>query len=269
MSRENENRQRHSGRKKQRRKNRRVGILLAVCVCAVILVGGLAAKYISQNKQQAEASSAQFHVTSDYLEEEKVSYQITNWGQGFNIQLYNYEKENLALISDKDISYTVTVEPADQWEANETSGTLKGAGTMQTNTLAIKPKSGAVINQNDKVTVTVKTTAPFAKTLSAEFTVASKAMPDYQLVQSKDDPNQWHLIIGTNDYSDTVTVSWPQNAVCPDTTSAYMNAWKNSGSGSLTVQENTTYDLVFLSSVTGTKFELTSQNGAAVAIGTK
>ena len=259
--------QSHSGRKKRRGSSRKAGILLAAGVGAVLLVGGLTARYRTENRQQAEISSAQFHVTSDYLEEEGAAYPITNWSNGFQIQLYNYEKENLALVSDEDISYTVTVEPAEKWKcADSSDGKLEGKGTAKTNILVISPKDSAAIKQNDAVTVTVSTTEPFTKNLSATFTVASKALPDYELKQSSEDNNQWHLIIKTNDYADQVKVSWPKDALCPDTTSQYMEKWTNNGTESLDVQDNTTYDLVFFSIQGGSKFTLDSTDGTNVTI---
>lgn len=271
MSTKEENMQKRPVSEKKKNSRRRAGIWLVAAVCVVLLVGGLAAKYITENRQQAEASSAQFHVTSDYLEEDGASYEITNWGDGFTVQLYNYEKENLALVSDADVSYKVKVTPEDKWECKECKDasaehTLTGNGAMQTNTLTIQPKDGATIEQNDKVIVTVQTTAPFTKELSATFTVVSSKLPEQQLEQSSADPNQWHLIIKTNDYTGTVTVSWPKDTLCPDTTNADMNTWMNNGTASLVVQANTTYDLVFLSSKEGSSFKLASKSGAAVEI---
>ena len=265
MSKNEENMQEHSGGKKRR--NNKVIIGLAAGVCAVLLIGGLAARYITSNRQQEEATSAQFHVTSDYLEEEEATYQITDWGDGFNIQLYNYEKENLALVSEETISYEVTVEPASNWKVDSPNGELEG-GSAKSKNLTITPIDKTAVKQNDEVTVTVKTTAPFTKTLSAKFTVASKNMPENQLIQSEDDKNQWHLIIGTNDYVGTVTVSWDKDKLCPDTTNEYMSSWMNNGSGNFEVKANTTYDLVFFSSQNGNTFKLSSasESGAAITI---
>ena len=60
--------------------------------------------------------SAQFHMTSYYLEEDGKNidntdavYDITDWSSGFDILLYNYEKENLALIAADDIQYDVSI----------------------------------------------------------------------------------------------------------------------------------------------------------------
>ena len=248
------------------RTHRKLAVLLIAVLITGALAGGLLAKYRSDNQKQAEMVAAQFHVTSDYLEEEGASYDITDWGDGFYIQLYNYEKENLALISAEDISYSVTVS-SDKWKCEDpANGILKGDSSMQTNTLVISPKDKSSIALDDAVTVTVKTTAPFTKELSAKFTVVSKDLPDNKLVQSSEDNNQWHLRIKTNDYSGTVTVNWPPDGLCPDTTSEYMDTWMNNGTGSLKVQKNTTYDLVFFSNRTGSRFKLAAASGAAVSI---
>lgn len=268
--------------------SRKLVILLAAVLLTGILAGGLLARYRSNNQRQAEMIAAQFHVSSDYLKESNSensnsipSYNITDWKDGFEIQLYNYEKENTALVSDENISYEASVTPADKWQiADSSDGTFKdtlddvletksnadGSMKKQTDTLVVKPKDGATINQNDKVTVTVTTTAPFTKTLSATFTVASTALPDNQLEQSSEDTNQWHLIISTNDYSGTVNINWNQLDLCPDTTNEHMDTWTNNGTNNLDVLANTTYDLVFFSTKTGSKFKLEATSGTAITI---
>lgn len=265
---ENKRNVRKQNKKKEECKSSvKVRILLTILVLAVLLIGGLTARYISSNKQKAEMTSSQFHVTSDYLEEGGANYNITNWGGGFNIQLYNYEKENLALVSKEAISYGVTVSPQDKWECIDgKNGTLEGNNLITSNTLLIKPKSDAVIAPDDTVTVTVKTTEPYVKELKATFTVTSKMLPDNELKQSDTDANQWHLKIKTNDYAGTVTITWPKDSICPDTTNAYMSGWSNNGSNNLTVQENTTYDLVFLRSSAEDGFVLSSESSSGASI---
>ena len=47
--------------------------------------------------KQEEMKSSDFHITSDLLEEEGASYDVTDWRSGIDILLYNYEKEDLLL----------------------------------------------------------------------------------------------------------------------------------------------------------------------------
>lgn len=247
----------------------KVRILLTIFVLALFLIGGLTARYISSNKQKAEMTSSQFHVTSDYLEEGGANYNITNWGGGFHIQLYNYEKENLALISEESISYQVEISDSEKWEcvADTGNGVLAGNGVSASNTLTIKPKADVSIVPDDTFTVTVKTTKPYEKELKATFTVSSKILPDNELKQSENDANQWHLIIRTNDYAGTVTIQWPAEDICPDTTNEYMSEWSNNGSNNFIVQENTTYDLVFLRNSESDRFVLSSGSSSGASIG--
>ena len=264
---ENKRNVRKQNKKKEECKSSvKVRILLTILVLAVLLIGGLTARYIFSNKQKAEMTSSQFHVTSDYLEEGGANYNITNWGGGFNIQLYNYEKENLALVSEEQINYQVEISDSTKWECSTDTGNgvLEGNGVRRSNTLTVTPKTGVSINQND--TVTVKTTEPYVKELKATFTVTSKRLPENDLTQSVNDANQWHLVIKTNDYVGTITVTWPEDSICPDTTNAYMSGWSNNGSNNLTVQENTTYDLVFLRSRAEDGFVLSSESSSGASI---
>ena len=264
------NERKQNEKKKVCKSSVKVRILLTIFVLALLLIGGLTARYISSNKRKAEMTSSQFHVTSDYLEEGGANYNITNWGDGFHIQLYNYEKENLALVLADRISYQVEISDPGKWEctADTGNGVLEGNGVRTSNTLTVTPKTGVSINQNDTVTVTVKTTEPYVKELKATFTVTSKRLPENELTQSNSDGNQWHLVIKTNDYAGTVTVTWPNENICPDTTNEYMSNWSNNGSNNLTVQENTTYDLVFLRNNESDSFMLSpgSESGASIVI---
>lgn len=255
-----------ANRLKSGNQRRRYLLPLIVVFIGICTAGGIAAKYRTDQQKQAEAIAAEFHFTSDLLEEKMAEYQITNWSSGFDIQLYNYEKENMALVSNEDISYNVIVEPADKWQCEDgLTGKLTGKSSAK-NTLNIHPKSGAVINQKDEVTVTVKSTAPFSKELSAKFILASKSMPENQLVSNSKDENQWRLTVRTNDYSGMVNISWPKDELCPDNTNEYMSKWKNDGSETLEVKANTTYELVFLRSTEGTAFQLYSGSGSGTDI---
>lgn len=252
-------------------------MLLAAVLITGILAGGLLARYRSNNQRQAEMIAAQFHVSSDYLKESNSedsnsipSYNITDWKDGFEIQLYNYEKENTALISDENISYEVKVS-SDKWEIADSSDgvfkdTLKVAqnadGSMQPQTaiLVIKPKDSSAITEGSAVTVTVNTTAPFTKTLSATFTVKGKNQPDYSMTDKED--GTILLTIQTNSYSGKMTISWDAEKYAPDNTNTLMTSWTGAPQ-QLVVQKNTTYELLFFKkSVTS----VTAQNGSGTTI---
>ena len=216
-------------------------MLLAV----LALGGGLMAKYVKENRQQAEMTAAQFHISSDYLEEteKNAKYSITDWKDGFDILLYNYEKENIAQISECEISYDVTV--GNGWTVTDDGN---GKLTVDSNkkAVALHLNPGASARKDDKVTVTVTTTAPYTKTLSAEFTLATSSVPDYTVADQGD--GTVLLTIHSNDFTGDMTIQWTNDKLDPDNTNSLMRKWTEAGttsSGTLFVEANHTYELLF------------------------
>ena len=220
-------------------------------------------------------TSSQFHFTSDYLEEnvKDATYDITDWGDGFDILLYNYEKENLAQVSADPIEYQIEVSGTNsdwvcdtttstdnslelvQGKTNTWSGKLetKSDGTPASQAIHLKANQAAL---NSDVTVTVTSTKPYKKTLQAKFTVVSKKSPDFTLQNNTD--GSCVLTIQSNDYGDsedpaknTITLKWGTAAYEPDRTNSLMSEWQeNAGNPvqlqTIQVSPHTTYSLTFL-----------------------
>lgn len=227
-------------------KNSIVAIVLVTLIVLVAVSASLIAKYVYDNKNNAQMLSSNFHFTSNYLEEKQATYEINNWQNGFNIDLYNYEKDNKALISNTDIKYTVTVKTSStngSWGLeDENKGVLKKSSTKSSNTLKLTKSVNA--KQGDKVTVTVKTTYPFVKTISAVFILSTVDSPSYSIDDNKD--GTVTLTIKSNDSDSLVKVSWDSKYYDPDSTNKYMSTWSdNAQSGTLQTEKNTTYKLIF------------------------
>lgn len=221
------------------RKKRNLAIFLTAVLATGLLAGGLLAKYRSDNQKQAEMISAQFHVSSDYLTEEGSSYDITDWQNGFEIQLYNYEKENTALISEDDITYEVSLSDTTKWKTGKLNGTIRKSSEKQSQSIKITPTSASA---GESITVTVNITKPFTKTLKATFTLKGKSQPNYTITDNED--GSILVTIQSNSYSGDFTVNWKEEKYTPDNTNPLMTEWKNS-SQTITVQKNTTYELLF------------------------
>ena len=220
---------------------RRFLLLIAAVFLTGILAGGLLAKYRSDNQKQAEMIASQFHVSSDYLEENGATYEITDWQDGFDIQLYNYEKENVALISEDDITYTVQLSDNSKWLCHDQKkGKITKSTEKTSQKIRITPQAGAA--EGDKVTVTVHITEPFTKTLSATFTMKGKNEPEYSLTDQEN--GTVLLTVQSNGYNGDITIKWNENKYAPDNTNILMESWTGS-SHALTVQKNTTYTLLF------------------------
>ena len=223
-------------------------VILAVILLGLLL-GGLFAKYRLDHQKQAQLTASEFHFTSDYLEEATANYTITDWKDGFDIQLYNYEKENTAQITQNAIHYTVELESGDGWNSFEDSqgGNFPAATEKKTQTIHVNAPVGA--KAGDQVTVTVTSTAPFVKSLSATFTMEGKNQPDYSIKDQGD--GTVVLQIQTNGYSGEISISWNPEKYDPDNTNSNMTGWTdNSHQGTITAEKNTTYELLFFKNTT-------------------
>lgn len=240
-----------SGRK--RISGRVLSILIVAALFTAILAGGLLARYRSDNQRQAELVASQFHFSSDYLDEESENkrYEITDWKDGFDIRLYNYEKKNTALISTEDIAYTVSLTDSNgnsgKWTyTDENNGKMTSSEEKRSQIITVKPQNG--VSAGDTVTVTVKTTAPFKRTLKAEFVMKGKDQPDYTITDESDNISVL-LTVKSNGYSGNITIQWPSDVYAPDNTNPLMESWKNTTevntSQQLAVEKNTTYKLLF------------------------
>ena len=154
------NTSRTGNHKKRNRSGKKWLWLFLLLVLVGILAGRVLARYRSDNQKQEEMKSSDFHITSDLLEEEGASYDVTDWRSGIDILLYNYEKENVALIAGDDISYTITVDG--KWVVSDLNkGVLKKSADRTSQTIHLTP--GTDVKKGDTVTITVNTTAPYKK----------------------------------------------------------------------------------------------------------
>lgn len=234
----------------------------------VLLIGGLSAKYISEKQKSVDMTSSQFYFTSDYLKEDGKEYQITDWTDGFDIELYNYDKDDTAKVSENDIEYQVSITGTGDWTCTEGNEGKLTLGTDEKNnqkTIHIKP--GNTAQKGDKITVTVKTTSPYQKSISATFTAESSNKPDYTITDIGD--GSVSLIIQTNDYEGPVTVKWNKDFYDPDNTNKYMQKWEDSSeTGSLEAVKNTTYRLLFFKNTT-TNITTIKGSGKTITMPTK
>ena len=247
------------------------GIAMVVILLGGLLLGtqALLAKYKSSNVTQAEMVSAQFHISSNYLEESALNkeYTVVDWGKGIDIQLYNYEKENVAQIAADDIHYRVTVKNGAVSVSDginvlsENSGTyiLKQSSNRISHNLHIVPDG------KGDVVVTVKTEKPFVKTLEATFKIESKLQPEYSVVDQNDGTVK--ITICTNDYRGGITVKWDAASFSPDNTDENMSGWRDANAvGTVSVVANSVYELLFVKK-TADSYRKTEGIGTNIGLG--
>ena len=142
-----------------------IAVLLILTETAVLIFGGYtAARYVLQKTEKTVAEASEFYFTSDLLREtpkELPNYYVDPQNKDFQIALYN-SVDSLRVTS-ADIEYEVVVQNG---KAEKVKGTIRG-GKANTENIRIIPGEG-----EERVTVTVKTTQPYSKSLSATFTLA-------------------------------------------------------------------------------------------------
>lgn len=133
--------------------------ILIILIAIFSLSGITLARYVMEKREQGIVEADDFYFTSDLLKAPSANakYYIDPKDTTFQITLMNFS--DAFRITEKDINYTVEVENG---TANPTSGMLTGK-SAQSAAIMITPD-----NSGD-VTVTVTSTSPYEKSLSAVF----------------------------------------------------------------------------------------------------
>lgn len=229
-------------------------LLLVIVILSLLLIagltGGLIARYATETNDDTSMHSGRFYISSDLLTKSGKAYDAPNWSaDGITFELYNYEKENPALISDRDITYTVTAPSGWAVSVKDSLGntvsmvdgayTLENVGAAKHSVTLTAPPSA---DAEDVIPISLHTSAPYSTTLSAEFTLKGKASPEYKI----ENFDTYVLVtLYTNNYSGLVTVNWSAD-FSPDNTHPLMASWLDAtGTANVDVPASTTYELIF------------------------
>lgn len=229
-------------------------ILSAALALGVFLPDGLLAKYVSRHRRDNEMIAAGFHISSDALAETTQNNTAVCGVDGtFGIDLYNYELENTDSVSEVDISYQVSVTGGGVVSSVTSGGSavtatggvyiLQKGPAKRTHTLAIQPHDGA-----STLTVTVTTTAPYEKTLSATFDVTGGGIA---VTKTEVAGAVTRLTIETNQYEGQITLKWPEGAYPSAGVVETAYGWRvgyDAGQAVLTANKETTYYFEFSNS---------------------
>lgn len=235
--------------------------IMQIVLSAIILfvcsfqIGEVLAKYITVHKQNASSQANPYHFSSNYLTKNGSSYNVIKTGTGIEIELYNYETANSGLVSSYDIEYKITISEGWAYELRDAQGQI----IPQTETYSLKVLENNELNKHKlyvysnsnqtSLTVQVSTVSPFKESLSATFNVVSNEVVNYTIT---DNGEYVVLKIETNSYSGSVTINWSSTNLVPDNTNEIMREWQNSSpSESISVQQNSTYELMFFKLASG------------------
>ena len=190
-------------------------VLLLMGMGALVLAGGVLARYVLfWDSEGAVAQPDAFYFTSDLLTETGSSYDVFDWGDGIPIEIKNYEDAKRVTASD--ITYEVTCAPdgviTDQNGA-ALSGSIKISGKSAADSLI-------VILPQDKtakeIRVTVTSTAPYRKTLTATFQATGTRQLRYRVDDAAGSSAAKLLVMG-GPVTKTVTLTWSAG-LAPDRT---------------------------------------------------
>jgi len=222
-------------------------------ICAVILIaGGALAVHIISDRKHAEQEFSRFHISSNYLTEGDIgSYTVADWGDGFDILLYNYEREDISQISSVDMTYQITAEHGEVSVKKqngdtvvETDGAYSFGAELTTAYHILHVTPDTDVGEDDAITVTVQTTSPYQKTLAAKFQIQHYKKPDYTVMDQND--GTVLIRVNTNDYQDSMTVAWEPDKYSPDYTNVLMASWTDEAHiGHFPVSRDSTYELLF------------------------
>lgn len=270
--------ERVSGKSREKKDRRLWLVLLLVLLLALAGIGGLFAKYRSDRQREAAMIADNFHFTSNYLTESGGTVSVAGTGETITFDLYNYEEENnTAAVSESNIQYTISADVSGWVISSIVAGTESLSTTASSHTLTADTTGGNGVTHTvtlqymgteatpPDVTVTVKSTAPYSKTLKATFSMAGSAEPTWKV---ENNTNYVLLTIDSNAYSGNVTVSWTEE-YSPDNTNELMSEWSDSDpSGTIEIAANTEYELIFVKNTANSAYDgTTSGSGTTITIG--
>ena len=232
-----------------------MAVILVLATCTVTL-----ARYITSTENYVEMLSSDFHISSDLLELDNVStpsYEVADMRRcGLHFNIYNYEKENTALIAAENIEYDIDAEgwSVEVWDGNtKLSKNAAGHYVMPASTsqheYKVKLNPTSASKHQDRVKATVTTVSPYKVTLQGNFTLTNSTIPEYQV---ENFANHVLLTVRSNNYAGDFTVKW-SSKYSPDNTNALMENWVDTTpSNTIKLTPNTVYKMIFFKNTTTT-----------------
>ncbi len=203
---------------------------IIIAIIAVILlspIGITFSRYVIRTVKNYILEANNFFFNSDKLVEGGTSYGINNWGGVGNIEIQfqlNNHKNNI-LTSDTDITYTITTNCDSSVVCNLSSsnGTIYKDEMTDNLTLTIVPQRAFADNESFNATVIATSSSPYAKTLSATFTVTvGKRGITYEITDKVNSPYFMFSITNALDTYKVITAFGSHNVGDILTSNQYM-----------------------------------------------
>ncbi len=251
------------GQKKRRKPESVLAALGFTMALALLLsaAGTTLAKYVKSDRDQGLAVAAPFYFTSDKLEPvsggQYPHYQIDDPGPGEEVQI-RFDLSNFAdqlRHTGEKIDYTLAVTAGDggavAWTGSEASGSLS-AGGERTNTVTMTiPRES--FGSDQAVTVTAAATAPYEKTIGAQFGFVPRQYGLQWDVREEDGAVVLELAGGSGK---EVAVTWADGLIPDPANPALQGASANSAV--FTAESGVRYALAFLKQDPGGTYDKAS-----------
>lgn len=194
----------------------RICILLVTCV--LVLVGGVAAKYINVRNGQNVIAAKEFYFTSNLLADTGKEYQLNASATEISFTLGNNEDE--LRYSEDAISYTVEVDNGATLEIQDTT-----KGTLENGKVSVDSIKLSGLERGKTYTVTAVGKAGYIKTLKATFKVADNDENLYKYLDTKNGAYVL-LTVWADNLKGDVSVEFPAGLI-PDNTDPIMRSVVN------------------------------------------
>lgn len=218
-----QHRYQHSTRKKKN--NVLLAALVVACIAVLSIGTATLSRYVQKSEDQQVATPVNFYFESDYLKEGGATYTV--YTGSVNIKIANHDGLN---ITNDTISYTI--------EGTGDTGTQTLNGGLENS--ADYTLSG---EKGETKKVTVTSSYPYAKTLSATFLFQD---PGENTVYKVTDQGYYlTLDLYTGAKADAITINYDAD-LAPDNTNELMSGWTSGTNGTLSgLSPNAHYSLIF------------------------
>lgn len=197
-------------------------ILVAIISMLTVTLAISLAKYTNVIESIYSLRSSNFYFTSDYLEETSVTYQI--YTSSVDVLLYNYDKSNINNVTNKTITYDTNIKYYDSSDTLIDEDNTVDNNTWIDNTYGKESSFNipAVTNASYAI-ITVVSTSPYSKTLTARFDFNDDEYPPVYSVLELRNGFTVEIMTGVNNLSN-ISISWPEDCG-PDNTNPLASSW--------------------------------------------
>jgi len=190
---------------KKKRILKKKALILSIFFLLLIVLVPTLGRYVGRELKNYYLMTKDFYFNADKLEQNGIVYQVENWSGvdsysvTFNLDSY----KNNTVYSKNDIEYEITYACSDNviCDITKTSGIIYAEKHTDSFTVTLTPVSPLDDGEKATIDVTVKSTAPYEKTLKGKFNVVVGKMGlAYEII---DEPNSTYFevsVTNTLDY---------------------------------------------------------------------